>query len=208
MQRVLVACVCSFSIACASTSTPPRNIPTPRVKLAPAAWDPPLGERVQIRPNGNIYEGDKLVLIIDTKGRIFDARRQPLAQLSEDGYVLGPDELTFGHVGPQHASFHGGHLWLSIARDGQVTFLDTDGKRTPGGIWHGCDGPMLPTCTAVTHALALRPYLRAPSSSGQSGGTLDGSILVELAFKLVVTAAIFAAGYGIERGYDAARRRI
>ena len=202
-HRALIACVCSFSIACASTP-PPRDVATPRLTLGQAAWDPLVGERIEIRPNGNIYEGDKLVLMIDAEGRVFNAWGRPLAQISEDGYVFGPDELNFGQVGPQHASFDNGHVWFSIARDGQVTFMGTDGKRTPGGVWHGCDGPMLPTCTAVTHALALRAYLRRPSS----GEKFAGTILVETGIKLLATLAVFAIAYGVEQGYRAARERI
>jgi len=192
--RALVACVCCFAIGCASATPPPatpppQDFPTPRLKLGQADWDPPSGARVVIRPNGDIYEGNQLVLIIDTTGRIFNARRQPWAQLSEDGYVFGPDELSYGHVGPQHAStFDGDHLWLTIERNGQVTFLDAEGKRTPGGRWHGCEGPMLPTCTAVTHALALRRYLRPPSSAGSSAG----NFLPELVFRLVVALVLGA----------------
>jgi hypothetical protein len=53
--------------------------------------------------------------------------------------------------------------------DATVTFFDAEGDRESGGRWRGCVGPVLRTCTLITHLVALRNY-RPPPEVGVGVG--------------------------------------
>lgn len=138
--------------------------------VARAYWERGDYDRIEIRDDGGVYEGDDLVLTIDTVGRAVDDDFEPLALLYDNGLVLGPDERNFGRVGLHNAAAPDrDYAWLTIGPDGAVTFLDPDGERQFGGKWYGCGGPMTRTCTYVTHLFLLRALLSRRQSGPRFG---------------------------------------
>lgn len=138
--------------------------------VARAYWERGEQDLIEIRADGNVYEGEDVVFIIDTVGRIVDSDYAPFALLHEDGLLLGPDETQLGRVGLHNASPpEQQHAWVNVDADGRVTFFDEDGEQHFGGTWRGCGGPMARTCTLVTHSFMLRVYL-ARRQSGPSLG--------------------------------------
>jgi hypothetical protein len=93
-----------------------------------------------------------------------------LAILSPDGRIIGTDDRALGQVGVTNAAPPwSAQAWLAVMPDGVVTHFSPEGDREPMGRWHGCQGPLLRTCTLVTHMIALR-HFRAPPESGVSVG--------------------------------------
>lgn len=138
--------------------------------VAHAYWERGEQDLIEIRADGSVYEGEDVVFVVDTVGRIVDSDYEPFALLHEDGLLMGPDEMQLGRVGLHNASPPGQqHAWASVGPDGRVTFFDEDGTQHFGGTWRGCGGPMARTCTLVTHAFMLRVYL-ARRRSGPSLG--------------------------------------
>jgi len=117
-----------------------------------------------VRPDGQVLEGGSLLFVIDRVGRVVDSDYEPVAMLWPDGRVVGTDDRLLGQVGVSNASPPGSRTaWLSVSPNGQVVYVDADGTRSAGGVWTGCDGPALRTCTYVTHLIALRSYVRRES---------------------------------------------
>ncbi len=138
--------------------------------VARAYWERGDYDRIEIRADGGVYEGDDRVFTIDRVGRVVDEDYEPFALMAEDGRVLGPEEREYGRVGLHNASPPGRqNAWLSIQPDGRVTYYELDGEQHFGGKWYGCGGPMLRTCTLVTHVFLLRAE-RARRGSGPSIG--------------------------------------
>jgi len=143
----------------APATTPHPNAGGARLRLGPAYWDRGDDERVEIRGDGAVYEDDELVFRIDTQGRVLDSDRDLYVSLAEEGLVTGPNSDEGGRVGLHNATpgkRRQYQAWLRLTSDGSVTFYDWDGEREAGGQWHGCEGPMLRTCTLVTHVMLLR----------------------------------------------------
>ena len=187
---LLVLLACSL-VGCGSTpsaATPPRHWDSggARLSLAPAYWDRGDDERVEIRPNGAVFEGDELVFSIDAQGRVVDSNEVPYLLLAERGHVGGADGWYRGRVGLNNATpgrKYQHQAWLTVASDGDVTLYEHDGERQEGGRWHGCEGPMLRTCTLVTHAVLLRGERQEAE-----GHPLDG-----VAGELLVRGAAYGA---------------
>ena len=191
--------------ATASTETPTPASPTApdwnaggaRLRLGPAYWDRGDDERVEIRPNGAVFEGDELVFSVDTQGRVLTSNDLRYVLLVEEGRVHAPGGWEGGRVGltnatPGQPRQH--QAWLSVAPDGSVTFYERDGEREAGGRWHGCDGPMLRTCTLVTHVMLLR----AQGGGFNLGNGINGTTLVGLGtivyFGMIVGAGLAGRG--------------
>ena len=142
--------------------------------IARAYWDRGEHERIEIRDDGSIYEDDDLIYTVDKVGRVVNDDYEPYALLFPEGLVRGNGDQTLGRVGLQNASGPGmDYAWLSIAPDGRVTFYDLDGEQHFGGKWYGCGGPMLRTCTLVTHIMLVRNF-RDRRRSGPSFGPSIG----------------------------------
>lgn len=170
MLRAALAFVCVSLIGCSSTPPPRWDAGGARLMVARAYWERGEQDLIEIRADGSVYEGDDLVFVIDTVGRIVDENYEPFALLYQDGLLLGPDVMQFGRVGLHNASPpERQHAWVTVAPEGRVTFFDEDGEQHFGGVWRGCGGPMARTCTLVTHAFMLRVFL-ARRHSGPSLG--------------------------------------
>ena len=197
---LLVLFACSLSGCASSTRPPPKPPPTPpperefggaRLHLEEADWErADHRTRIEIRPNGGVYRGDDLVFRIEAEGRIYYPSGVPFAVLSERGIVAGPNNEQGGRVGLHNATpgkprEH--QAWLTVASDGNVTFYRYDGERKDAGQWHGCEGPMLRTCTLVTHAIMLDGNFGSSTpwrGGGGSGGDPIGQLLLALVLSL------------------------
>jgi hypothetical protein len=136
-----------------------------------AHWDRGSADAIDVRADGDVLEGGRLLFKIDRVGRAVDSDYEPVSLLLPDGRVAGPDDYLLGQVGVTNASPpYSGVAWLSVAPDGQVVFYDQDGTRSSGGRWAGCNGPALRTCTYVTHLVVLRSYVRNDPNVGMSVG--------------------------------------
>ncbi len=127
--------------------------------LGPARWQ--RGARVvaELRADGTVEERGRETFLIDTAGRVADHKREPVAVLLPDGLVAGVDDMNLGRVGLSNASPPGStYAWLALMPDGTVMRFDADGDRRTDGAWTGCNGPLLRTCTLITHLIALRGY--------------------------------------------------
>lgn len=131
--------------------------------FANARWDRD-GDVVEIRPDGKVLVDGDLTFVLDRVGRVTNDDYDPYAVLLADGQLAGQDNLSLGRVGVTNASPPGAvEAWLSVAPDGRVTYYDSDGERSDGGVWRGCAGPVQRTCTLVAQLIALQNY-RGPRS--------------------------------------------
>jgi hypothetical protein len=125
--------------------------------VARAYWERGDHDLIEIRDDGGVYEGDELMFTVDRVGRVVDDEYEPYALLVEEGLVRGTEDQTYGRVGLRNASGpRMDHAWLSVQPDGRVTYYDPDGEQHFGGKWRGCTGPMIRTCTLVTHIFLVR----------------------------------------------------
>lgn len=135
--------------------------------LAGAHWQREGSDPVEILANGQVLVDGDLEFVLDRVGRVATDDYEPFAVLLGDGQLAGTDNTSLGRVGVTNASPPGAvEAWLSVAPDGRVTYYDSDGERSDGGVWRGCQGPALRTCTLVTQLLALRNYRGARSGVG------------------------------------------
>jgi len=157
----LLAGALAAAFGCAP-STPPRWAEGGAPLLIPAAhWDRGDADAIDVKPDGDVLEGGRLIFKLDRVGRAVDEDYEPVALLLPDGRVAGPDNYFLGQVGVTNASPpFAGSAWLSVLPNGQVVFYDQDGARASGGQWAGCSGAALRTCTYVTHLVVLRNYSR------------------------------------------------
>ncbi|HEY6080620.1 MAG TPA: hypothetical protein VIW29_17520 [Polyangiaceae bacterium] len=136
--------------------------------FGPARWEHD-GDAVEIQPDGRVLVDGDLRFVLDRVGRVANDDYDPYAVLLPDGQLAGVDNATLGRLGVTNASPPGAvAAWLAVMPDGQVVYFSTDGDRASGGAWKGCTGPILRTCTLVTHLLAVANY--AAPSSGVSVG--------------------------------------
>ena len=134
--------------------------------IAPALWNRANGDKVEIKANGQVLENGDLVLFVDRAGRVTDENYDPVAVLLPDGYVAGTDNRLLGRVGLTNAAPPGSATaWVSILPNGQVVRYNTDGDRENGGVWRGCNGPQMRTCTLITHILLVQSYASRPQPS-------------------------------------------
>jgi hypothetical protein len=159
------------SVSCAP-NPPPRWQEGGAPLVIPAArWDRPDDDPIEIRPDGKVLDDGDLVFVVDVAGRITDEDYEPMAVLLPDGHVGGTDNRLLGRIGLSNAAPPGSaSAWLAIMPNGEVIRFDEEGDRLNAGVWHGCNGPALRTCTLVTHLLWVRDYL----SRGRGGGVSVG----------------------------------
>jgi hypothetical protein len=119
---------------------------------------------------GRVKAGSGGSFSIDAAGRVYDDDGDPAAVLLPDGTLVGNDDAHLGRVGVTNASPPGQETaWLTLSPSGDVVLFDADGERRSAGRWTGCTGPVLRTCTLVTHLVALEHAARA-QRSGMSFG--------------------------------------
>ncbi|MEB2312322.1 MAG: hypothetical protein OZ928_10765 [Polyangiaceae bacterium] len=149
--------------ACAATPPPRWQEGGAPLVIAPARWERSGEDPIEILPNGQVVQDGDLLFAIDRAGRIFDGNNEPLGILLPDGFLAGTDNRLLGRIGVANAAPPGGAAaWLAILPDGRVVYFDDDGERTDGGVWRGCDGPQLRTCTLVTDWLRVQQALNRP----------------------------------------------
>jgi hypothetical protein len=164
--RLLLA-ASALLVAC-SPAQPPRwaegGAP---LAFAPARWERDSGGPVELRADGHVLVDGDLAFVVDRVGRVTNSDYDAYAVLLPDGQLAGTDNQSLGRVGVTNASAPGGDVaWLAVMPDGRVTYFDTDGERTSGGVWRGCGGPVQRTCTLITQLLAIANYRGARSGVG------------------------------------------
>lgn len=128
--------------------------------VQPARWERPDDDEIEILPNGTVVEDGEPILSVDRAGRVVDEDNEPVAILLPDGQVVGPDDRGMGRVGMSNASPPGRtYAWISVMPNGQVITYNHDGDREDGGVWRGCAGAALRTCTLISHVMAVRHYV-------------------------------------------------
>jgi hypothetical protein len=138
--------------------------------LGNARWDRGEADAVEIRANGQVLEGGDLVFVIDRVGRVVDPEYDPVAILLPDGRIVGTDAQALGQIGVTNAAPPwSNQAWLAVTPEGTVIGFDSDGERAALGHWQGCSGPVLRSCTLVTHLLTLRRHRTAPPSGVHFG---------------------------------------
>jgi hypothetical protein len=143
--------------------------------VAPATWSGD-GETIEIVAGGRVFEDGRELFVVDRAGRVYTDDNESVALLTPDGHLLGNDAVHLGRIGITNASPPGGGTaWLSLLPDGSVVRFDAEGERSSGGIWRGCAGPQLRTCTLVTHLVTLR-RVAVPPGGGVSFGVGIGIV--------------------------------
>jgi len=161
---LLLIAVAFASVACSATPPPRWQEGGAPLLIAPARWDRANGDHIEIKANGQVLDNGDPVLFIDRAGRVTDESYEPVAILLPDGYVAGTDNRLLGRVGVTNAAPPGSATaWFSILPNGQVMRFDADGDRENAGVWHGCSGPLMRTCTLVTHILLVQSYANRPN---------------------------------------------
>jgi hypothetical protein len=159
-----------LALAACSTQPPPRwTEGGAQLFVAPARWDRPGKDVIEIRADGHVIKDGDPYLYVDRAGRIVDEDNEPVAILLPDGHVAGPDNHLLGRIGVTNAAPPDrAAAWLAIMPDGSVIYFDDEGEREAGGVWRGCNGPQQRTCTLVTHLVAMEGY--RPPDRGPSFG--------------------------------------
>jgi hypothetical protein len=163
-MRSLVTPLAAAALASALGCTPN---PPPRwaeggapLIVTPARWERGDEDTIEILPNGQVTEDGDPVMMVDRAGRVVDTENEPLAILLPDGHVAGTDNRLLGRVGVANAAPPGSaSAWLAVMPNGQVVYFDEDGERSNGGVWRGCSGPQMRTCTLISHVIAMRRYV-------------------------------------------------
>jgi hypothetical protein len=157
-MRLLLAATTATSFLVACSNTPPPRWAEGGAPLAVGAAKWTTGDEhvVEILPDGRVVTDGAHLFTVDAAGRIYDSENEAVGIVLPDGNVEGPNDAHLGRIGVSNAAPPGGGAaWLSVAPDGRVTHYDPDGDRTFDGVWHGCDGPKLRTCTLVSHLYTL-----------------------------------------------------
>jgi hypothetical protein len=167
VRRLLCLTVSAWLSACAPSQPPNWAEGGALLELGAAQWERDGGVPVELRANGHVLVDGDLAFVIDRVGRVANADYDAYAVLLPDGQLVGTDDISLGRIGVTNASPPGAvEAWLAVTPDGQVLYFDTDGERSSGGVWHGCNGPVLRTCTLVTQLLAVASYRGMRSGVG------------------------------------------
>lgn len=164
-----------LGISCSSTPAPRWQTGGARIALGSAIWKHGDDE-VELKPTGDVVAGDEVILRIDAAGRISDAERNPVAVLMPDGRLVSPRDEPLGWVGAGVAyGKERDHPSVAIYPGGGVVAYEEQGA-TGRGYWLYCDGPLLWTCTLVTHVVEV-----TGADTGSGGGSaLEALRLLEL----------------------------
>lgn len=158
----MFAWIVATTLGCSATPPPNWARGGAPVTLGHASWDRD-GDVIEINPDGTITEDGDVLFQLDQVGRVYHEDGDPIAILLPDGHLVGEDDMGMGEVGPTSAAFPGAaYAWLSLHPAGHVIRYDRDGGEYHDGTWTGCGGPMLRTCTLVTHVIALQEWQRRP----------------------------------------------
>lgn len=142
-----------------------------------AAYFSHASSTIELRPSGEVMEGDGLLFRIDARGRVSDENGKPVAVLQRDGWLVAEiDGNVLGWIGDGTA--------LAADRSTErVRILPSGDARVngqPAGRWDHCTGALLRTCTLVTHVIAARESDKRGSNS-TAGDVVSLLRLLELA---------------------------
>jgi hypothetical protein len=141
---------------CASGPSPRWQQGGAATAIATAYWSRP-SSTVELRPDGKVFDDDELLFHVDRKGRVSDAEGHPVAVLLDDGSLVTDRDGALGWIGAGTAyGVDRRAPTVRLSPTGQVMVAGREGAFTDGGRWQDCDGPMLRTCTLVTHVVAAR----------------------------------------------------
>lgn len=163
-QTALLGFAVGSALCAGCQATPPAGwLPGgARLTLTDAVWRRTQGEDVKLTADGRVLEGGSAVFSVDVVGRVVDAANEPVALLTADGTLLGPDNVSLGSLGEQESSPPlRGSAWLRLTRDGQVVHVKDDGQSVWDGHWEDCRGPAVRTCLLVTHLVRVRGFQRS-----------------------------------------------
>jgi hypothetical protein len=167
-SSIAAALLALLALPACSPSQPPRWVEGGApLALGAARWERESGGPVELRPDGKVLIDGDLAFVIDRAGRVANDDYDAFAVLLPDGQLVGSGDQSLGQVGTTNAAPPGAReAWLAVTPDGKVTYFDTDGERTSGGVWRGCFGPVLRTCTLVTQLVAVQNYRGSRSGVG------------------------------------------
>lgn len=160
MRAVAGAAILAISLVGCGAPPPPRwaegGAP---LALGSARWERSGDGTVELRPDGKVLLDGTLLFVVDRVGRVADDDYDAFAVLLPDGELIGGGGRSLGRLGVTNASPPGAtQAWLAVTPDGKVTYFEPDGERSAGGVWRGCDGAVLRTCTLITQLIAVQSY--------------------------------------------------
>ena len=163
MRSPAVAVPLALLLGACSASPPPRWAEGgARLVVGNATWKTGEGEVVQLMADGKVIADGDQVFTVDAAGRVYDTDNDPAAIVLPDGNVAGTDDTHLGRIGITNAAPPGrGPAWLSVQPNGEVIHFDPDGQRSSDGVWQGCTGPLMRTCTLVSHLYTLHRVAQA-----------------------------------------------
>jgi hypothetical protein len=168
----------AFMPACSTQPPPHWAEGGARFVTENATWTTGEGTLVQLTKDGKVIADGDHVFTIDSAGRVYDKDNEPAAIVLPDGNVAGTDDTHLGRIGLSNAAPPGGGAaWLSVFPNGEVIHYDPDGQRSTDGAWRGCTGPVLRTCTLVSHLYTLERISRASGGGGFTFGVGVGVVL-------------------------------
>jgi hypothetical protein len=145
------------SSACATTPPPLWATGGAPLEVGRAVWVQADGEQLRLDEQGRVFASGKHILSIDRAGRVVDEVNDPVALLDGEGQLYATDEAYWGRIGVQNAAPPWSpEAWLRITEQGTVVLFDQDGDTVVAGQWTGCEGPLLRTCTLLTHISVLQ----------------------------------------------------
>ena len=164
MRSLAILTLAIFGGSCAPAQPPRWAEGGAPLVLASAHWEREGGDDVELRADGRVLVDGDLVFVIDRVGRVTDDDYDPFAVLLPDGQLVGAGNVSLGRLGVTNASPPGAlEAWLAVLPDGNVVYFNPDGERLAGGVWRGCTGYVLRSCTLVTQLLAVESYRRPRS---------------------------------------------
>ncbi len=165
MHRILGLFLLLTGVSCAPSAPPRWADGGAPLFIAPAHWERPDEDAIEIQADGHVLEGGHLRFVVDRVGRLTDDDYDPFAVLLPDGHVVGTDERPLGYVGLSNATPpFSDHAWISLQRDGRVVVYEPNGDHSEYGKWTGCEGSSRRTCTLVTQVIMMRNYRAVPAS--------------------------------------------
>lgn len=148
---------------CAATPPPSWAQGGARLAFGRAVWTQVEGGRLEVDERGQVRVNGELLLTLDRVGRVVDDSNDPVALLDSEGQLFGTNDSYLGRIGLHNASPPWGpEAWVRVTPKGAVVLFDADGDASSAGSWVGCEGPILRTCTLLTHLVLLESVQRAP----------------------------------------------